>query len=341
MKCYRCQNELPPRAMACPSCGQAVYTTGFTGQSAFGRRLDGCLAEEPSPLDYRATPVSMSLPRSVDLRPYCSEVEDQGRVGSCTANAVVGAMEYQLRKAGNANVELSRMFVYFNARRMSGHASLDCGTRISQGMAAFMAFGAPFEYAWPYNPQLLSTEPPPDVYKQALQHVPTEYARIEGIENIKAALAQGFPVVFAANLPPRCYDEAATTGIMQAPSEMELRQQHSAEGRHAMLLVGYDLADNTVIIRNSWGTGWGEKGYCRLAMDAFAASVAPGTTWILGTLEASGAFKVDRPAKKIPEVEGGVKDMAAKIRTDIRDSLTKDMKDAFKDIQDRMKPRRQ
>ncbi len=342
MNCYRCRSELPTSGSNCPSCGQAIYARGVQpGQPAMGRRLDGCLPEAPGAMATaaRATPNLDALPRQVDLRQYCSPVEDQGQVGSCTANAVVGAMEYQIRKEGKPAVDLSRLFVYFNARRMSGHEGADCGTRISQGLAAFMAFGSPPEAAWPYDPNLVNREPGDAVFQQARDYVPAEYAHVDGFDNVRGALARGYPVVFAASLPESFWNAVRATGRAAPPSKDELMAAHTNEGTHAMLLVGYDDGQREVLIRNSWGEGWGEKGYFRLDYDSFTLAVGKTTQWILGKLEASGAFKIDRPAVKEKPVDGGVKDLAAKLREDIRGSLEKDIKDAFKDVKDRLKPR--
>jgi hypothetical protein len=144
MKCYSCGSTLPRSGLHCPSCGQAIYTYGAPRASgadsvpSLGRRLDGYLPDTPSPSDFRAVPNLATLPREVDLRTHCSPVEDQGQIGSCVANAVVGALEYQRVKDGHPTLELSRMFVYFNARRMSGEEQYDSGSTIANGRVAFL-----------------------------------------------------------------------------------------------------------------------------------------------------------------------------------------------------------
>jgi hypothetical protein len=341
MQCYKCRKELPDRAATCPSCGQPVYTTADSPGASLGRRLDGCLPEAPSPKDYAAVPNVSSLPPRVDLRPGCSPVEDQGRVGSCTANAIVGAVEYKRRKDGRQD-DLSRMFVYFNGRKLSGSETEDCGLRISHGMAAFLAHGAPPESAWPYDPERVGTAPDPAAYAAATANAEVEYARLSGVEHIKGALARQQPVVFAISLPTRCWEEAAAGGVVPAPSDSELAPVLRLHGQHSMLLVGYDSDQNIFHVRNSWGTSWGDQGYCRLSIDTFQRAMAVNTAWILGSLEASGAFSVTRPAAPVSRpVEGGVRDKAETFRRDIRGSVTKDMDDALKSIRDRVKPPRQ
>jgi hypothetical protein len=340
MKCYKCGTALPSTGTRCPSCGQAIYTVFGAPGASKGRRLDGCLPAELSPRDFRAVPNLAALPRRVDLRADCSPVEDQGQVGSCCANAMVGAMEYLERKKGQPAIDLSRLFVYFNARRTGGRADSDAGATIPEGMASFLAFGAPPETAWPYDPDTVTRTPDAAAYKEAISHQPAEYARVDGLDAIKGALARQHPVVFAVSLPQRCYEEAGRSGLAPTPTAAELDAVRSVFGTHAMLLVGYDLDDGTMLVRNSWGTTWGDKGYFRMPIDLFEASAAKGAAWILGELESSGAFTVTRPARTAKPVEGGVRDMASKMREQIRGDLTKDIKDAFKDIKDRVTPPR-
>ena len=279
-----------------------------------------------------------------DLRPDCSPVEDQGQLGSCVANAIVGAFEHQIKRDGKPLTDFSRMFVYYNARKVLGDPSFDNGSTISAGMAALLAFGAPSEAAWPYQPESFAQAPSPEVYRDALSNVPAEYARVDGLDNVKGALARRYPVVIAVSIPERVYQEAGETGVAPTPTRAEVDAVWTQLGRHAMLLVGYDQNAGTLLVRNSWGQRWGDQGYFTMSMDTFNAVLAPNTTWILGKLD-SGDFTTIRPPKTAalapPKVEGGVKDMAEKIRTDIRDSLKKDIADSFKDIKERMKPPRQ
>lgn len=340
MKCYKCQSQLPPGGSACLSCGQQAYTTKASPTASSGRRIDGCLEENPSPKDFKAVPNLTSLPRVVDLRTHCSPVENQGQVGSCVANAIVGAKEYQIRKEGRPGVDLSRLFVYYNARRMSARETDDAGTTIGEGMAAFLAFGAPPEDSWPYDPAIVNRQPGEAAFEQAREHAPVEYARVDGFEHVQGALARGYPVVFSASIPQRCYEEAGRTGVVPTPTDQELAQIRTMHGRHAMLLVGYDLNDRTFLVRNSWGQDWGTGGYCRLGFDTFTGALANNTTWILGGLEKSGDFIVARPALTSAPVSGSVRDMAGKMREDIRGSLMKDLQDSFKDIKNRVNPPR-
>lgn len=335
MKCYNCGQPLPPTGGHCPNCGQAVYTRATSPNAAKGRRLDGCLAGTESPKDFTAVPNLGSLPRSIDLRGDCTPVEDQGQIGSCTANAAVGALEFQRRKEGKPAGDLSRLFVYYNSRRMSGQEQQDCGATIAQCMAALLAFGTPAEASWPYDPTLVMTTPAAGVFQEALGNTPREYARVEGLEHVKGALARQHPVVFGISLPQRCFEEAGRTGTMPTPTAEELAAAEQ-QGGHAMLLVGYDDAARAFLVRNSWGTQWGNQGYFHMSYDTFTQSRAATTSWILGNLEAGGAFRVTRPTPVATPVQGSVKDMAAKMREELRGGLSKDLESAFKDVRGRL-----
>jgi hypothetical protein len=334
MICYFCAKSLPPGAANCPNCGHKVYGLHDPGAPATARRIDGCRFGDPSPSDYRANPQVEAPPRKVDLRAMCSPIEDQGALGSCTANATVGALEYRQRVLKQPQINLSRIFVYFNARRMSGRVNVDSGAQIAESMAAVMAYGAPAEQHWPYNPARFADLPPPQIYDEAQRNQPGEYARVDRGEGVVGALARGFPVVFGIQLPMRCYQEAGATGVIPAPTE---RERHAPpEGGHSMLIVGYDLDQGTYLLRNSWGTGWGDQGYARVPISVMDEYARPDAYWIVGNLK-DADFKVIRPART--PAAGSVAGMAAAMRDEIRSSLTKDIADSQKAVRDRLRPK--
>ena len=344
MTCYKCRAELPKPKMVCAACGQPAYTREASTGASFGRRIDGCLSEPPSAKDYTAVPNLSSLPPRADLRANCSPVEDQGQIGSCVACTVVGALEYQERRSGRSTTDLSRMFVYYNARRLSGTEGRDAGTTVPRGMAALLAYGAPPEDLWPYDTGRVGELPSDRAFAAARDHVPAEYARVSGLEHVQGAIFRQYPVVFSASLPIRCYDEAGRTGVIPEPLQSELDEVRTEVGRHAMLLVGYDLNEGVFIVRNSWGPGWGEAGYCRMTIDTFHAAAVGSMTWILGKLDGAGDFTLTRPAATAASsapAEGSVRDRGAAMRDELRASLTTDIERSLKDIRQRVNPPRQ
>jgi hypothetical protein len=299
-------------------------------------RLNGCLFGPPSERDYRTVFQDRTVPDGVDLRRYCTRVEDQGQIGSCTANAAVGALEYHYKRRDGQSPDLSRMFVYFNTRRMRGQVMFDTGAQIREAMASLMAFGACREDIWPYNPMLFATEPPPAAYNEATRHEAIQYARVNGSQGTIQALAQELPVVFGTAIPGRCFEEAASGGVMPGLTQQE--RDNPAQGGHAMLIVGYDNPARTFIVRNSWGENWGDHGYCYIPYDVIDACSPPEEFWVVAALERETGFQLIRPGRAPNAREddddtrrrsgaeaSGIPGSAARMRDEIRGRLEADL----------------
>ncbi len=218
-------------------------------------------------LKYRSlfTVPRSQLPDEIDLRPLCSPVEQQGQVGSCTANAVVGAMEYLKRDTLNRKVlcmkmfrDLSRLFVYWNTRYLECTTEFDCGASIRNAIKALADKGVCYEKTWPYDEGAWAKKPDSECYEEALKFKVASYYRVENIDEALNALAQKLPVAFGAVLF-ESFNETEKTAVVDIPAEGE-----SSIGGHAMLIVGYSKKKEEFIVRNSWGTGWGDAGYCYL-----------------------------------------------------------------------------
>lgn len=276
-----------------------------------GNSLQGCLfsagAEAAPRMAFASRAPLLSdaaLPKSVDLRPHCTPVEDQGRCNSCTANAVVGAMEYHLAKRDGRTTDLSRLFVYFNTRRLNGTFFRDMGATIPQAMAAALAFGACRAQFWPYDLSMLMAHPPVEAYKDAMGHEALQFARAGGVDGAVRALAEGLPVAFGVNLPKRCYDEAARTGRM--PTTTAAERANKPNFGHAMLLVGYDLPSREFILRNSWGPSWGDGGYARIAFEELEHCAPAEQFWSLAQMEPAKTFRIARPDPAPDRADGPI-----------------------------------
>jgi C1A family cysteine protease len=220
-------------------------------------------------------PARSDLPDSVDLRQWCSPIEDQGKIGSCTAHAGVSIVEYFERRAFGNHLDASRLFLYKATRNLL-HYTGDTGAFIRSAMAALALFGVPPEEYWPYNPADLDKEPPGFCYALARNYQAISYYRLDVpgtskdalLAAIKKNLAAGIPVIFGFTVYSS-YIQSAKTGKVPFPAANE-----KMVGGHAIAAVGYDDSvsirntgtnstetKGALLIRNSWGAGWGVDGY--------------------------------------------------------------------------------
>jgi len=223
------------------------------------------------------------LPASVDLRPKCPPVLDQGQLGSCTAHALANAHLYsQMAQPGGQDKLPSRLFVYWNERELEGTTDSDSGAQIRDGIKVLARLGAPPEPQWPYAPSKFATKPPEKAYLEALSHQVLSYQRVtQGLSQLKGALAMRFPVVFGFSVYESFESEAvAKTGIVPLPGASE-----RVVGGHAVMAVGYDDAKEVFLVQNSWGPDWGQKGFFTLPYAYLASRDLATDFWTLRLVE--------------------------------------------------------
>ncbi|HEY0776853.1 MAG TPA: C1 family peptidase [Gemmatirosa sp.] len=208
------------------------------------------------------TPVLQSIPASADLRAQCPPVYDQGQLGSCTANAIAAAIEFdQMKESRTFTTPFapSRLFIYYNERAIEGTTAQDSGAQIRDGIKSVATLGAcPEEKDWPYDVTKFADQPPATAYSDAKPYAITTYQRlVHDLNTMKGCLASGYPFVFGFTAYETLEtDEVTKTGQIPMPTT-----QDHAIGGHAVVAVGYDDATRMFTIRNSWGTVWGQAGY--------------------------------------------------------------------------------
>lgn len=199
------------------------------------------------------------LPPRVDLRTTCPLVYNQGLLGSCTANAIAAALQFdQMRQQQSDIFVPSRLFIYYNERVMEGTVDEDAGAMIRDGIKSVAKLGAPHEALWPYVIAQFRARPSRPAYTDAELHQAVLYQRlIPARDQLKGCLADGYPFVFGFSVYESFEtDTVATTGRVPMPKPTE-----RLLGGHAVLAAGYDEKKRRFIVRNSWGQIWGMKGY--------------------------------------------------------------------------------
>ncbi len=198
----------------------------------------------------------------VDLRPQCPPVYDQGQLGSCTANAVGGAVEYETLRQGLPAATPSRLFIYWNERAAQGDTDDDTGSSLREGMKVTNKFGAPPETMWPYDTAQFAVKPPDDVFRAALGNLNLKYERVtQSLDGIRSVLQAGLIIPFGFTVY-ESFDSIAADGMMPMPKTTE-----QVEGGHAVAIVGDRPDISRVIVRNSWGSAWGDQGYFHMPYD--------------------------------------------------------------------------
>lgn len=202
--------------------------------------------------------VLSSLPKSVDLRSQCPSVYDQGQLGSCTANAITGALEFDLLKQKLADFTPSRLFIYYNERVIEHDTDQDNGAQIRDGMKSVAKQGFCPETDWPYDISRFAVAPGLRCYQDAQKNKSIAYKRVSrSLQAMRGCLAAGYPFVFGFSVYSSFESEqVAQSGVLDMPQPDE-----QAIGGHAVLAVGYDDGSQRFLVRNSWGSQWGQQGY--------------------------------------------------------------------------------
>jgi C1A family cysteine protease len=220
----------------------------------------GWLPDLPDQRDYlyqAIQPLLRVIPSMVDLRKSCSPVEDQQNLGSCTGNALAGALEFLEIKDKVKYADLSRLFIYYNERVIEHTVKSDSGAMIRDGIKTLVKQGVCTEKTWPYVTRKFAVKPNAASYKEGLAHQITSYHRILTLDEMRSCLAEGFPFVFGFTVYESFESQTvAKSGVVNMP-----KLDERVVGGHAVVAVGYNDAKKRFIVRNSWGTRWGMKGY--------------------------------------------------------------------------------
>ena len=258
-------------------------------QHVYGRVKDA--PENPAQPDRRyrvAAPIA--LPASVDLRTNCPAVYDQGQLGSCTANAIAAAYDFENHLQGQPWLFPSRLFIYFCEREMEGTIGQDAGAQLRDGLSVVTFRGCCPDSVWPYIVANFAKRPPLNAYMSAKNDQVLQSLRVQqDLVQIRAVLAQGHPVVFGFTVYSSFESAAvAKTGLAPMPGKNE-----QILGGHAVLIVGYcdtlkmpgAKKAGAFLVRNSWGASWGLQGYFWIAYEYLTNAKLASDFWAILKVE--------------------------------------------------------
>ncbi len=241
----------------------------------------GWIPDTPDARDlYFRVGLPIGLPQKVDMRAHCPAVYNQGSLGSCTAQSIAGALHFTQLENLTQNYIPSRLFIYYNTRVLHGTVNQDSGASLRNTIKAVAKQGYCKEARWPYKISSFKTKPSLALYREASPYKlgTLMYQRVpQSLMVMKQALYENNPIIFGFSV----YDSfqsatVARTGVVPMPKSRE-----SLLGGHAMTIVGYDDTKKHFIVRNSWGSNWGDKGYCYMPYDFLTNNNLSDDFWVI------------------------------------------------------------
>jgi C1A family cysteine protease len=158
-----------------------------------------------------------------------------------------------------------------------GTVNYDSGAYIRDGIKSTNKYGASLESLWPHDIRKYKQEPITEAKNDALNRKVTRYERLTNLDGFIDALTNGYPIIMGFNVYTSFMStNVARTGIMPYPNTKRERLL----GGHAVLIVGYNKTKKVFIARNSWGTGWGDRGYFYMPFDIIKPSMSD-DYWII------------------------------------------------------------
>lgn len=220
---------------------------------------------------------------SIDLREQDSAIEDQEYLGSCTANALTNSYELQLRMYyPDKFVDLSRLFVYYNARWLEGTILEDHGTSIRSAIRGVYYYGVCKEELWPYDIEKFNVKPTDDCYLEAKTRYITEYYKLSDIADCIDAISSFRPPVIGIEIYENFLELNHSDYTVKHPEFSEIYY-----GLHALTLVGYNISNRYFIAKNSFGKNWGNLGYCYIPFEYYEKHATESWAFIISDQEST------------------------------------------------------
>lgn len=228
--------------------------------------------------------LAASLPPSADVRNASNVPVDQGDLGSCTGNSIASCDFFVQIKEGHKKAALpSRLGIYYGERLIEHTVKQDAGAMIRDGFKVLAKTGAADEKLWPYDVAKFAKKPPVKYFTAAKKHICVSYKRLnnKSLTELKSCLAEGYPFVFGFSVYESFESDAvAANGVVPMPETTE-----QMLGGHAVLCVGYDDATGRFLVQNSWGSGWGNKGFFTIPYEYLTNANLADDFWTMRTVK--------------------------------------------------------
>ncbi len=223
------------------------------------QKIYGWIPDIPDQRDFLYSEIKpkIRLPNQVDISRFCSTVENQGKLGSCTACALAGNLEFLDNKPDRKYTDVSKLFIYYNERALRENEDYDSGASLRDGIKTLMKTGYCWEILWPYVISRFDLKPLARCYIQASRQRIESYHRIYTLREMLTCLAEGYPFVFGFAV----YESFQSKQTEKTGRAIMPKKGERMIGGHAVLAVGYNQKEKRFLVRNSWGNIWGISGY--------------------------------------------------------------------------------
>lgn len=231
---------------------------------------------------------------SLSLKEQCPPIYDQGSTNTCVAQAFAAAIEIRERIWLGESTPPSRLFMYYNSRRLHEMHRFDMGTHLRTCAKMLNRVGVPDETLWPFTTKALVVNRRPSFESAMRSHARMggSYWRIfdTGLHRsvaIKSAVTNGYPVAFGTNV----YEDFGKNAGNDVIGLPKLGKNNPLLGGHAMLIVGYreDPEHGLLFeVRNSWGSDWRDGGYAWFTAEYIEAAYSRDFQVIGGWAAVSG-----------------------------------------------------
>lgn len=219
-------------------------------------RRFGWVPDLPDHRDFQYKVCRVDKTRTISLRAVAGPVWDQGELGSCTGHGV-GRCDWVVSHLQGEIFMPSRLMLYYNGRKIENNVRRDDGAMIRDVVKGLAKIGVCDEARWPYNPKKFASSPSKAALSEASLHQAMQYERVpQSVSAIRSCLNNGLPVVFGATLYSS-FDTIGESGLVPMP-----RKDEGVMGGHCMAIIGHDPRTKRFEVINSWGTEWGDQGYC-------------------------------------------------------------------------------